>query len=389
VQRETGIALMRRALAIVEKQWPEMADHHMQVPLEFYNGEDFAARERVLFETQPLALVASREVARPHDYLVRSAVGRSLLITRDADGAAHVFLNYCRHRGAEPARGCGNARTHACPYHAWTYDSRGCLVGMPLGDRYQGLDRGALGLVELPSEERHGFVWAVLTPGHPIDVAAHLGELDAEIASLGCAKMGYYPSLPAERVAANWKAVAEGLLEALHVPYVHRGTFALNPQAASVDIAFYDAIGPHIRYGLPMFGKDDVERLRRTPEAQWDPASSIGCVWLISPGLLLADELYGLIYADLTPGSNPGESYLRYGWLSPVAQAPDGQPSPESMAARAAQAIGQDQLVWEGCGRGLVHGAHDYTLIGRNEKGVQLLHERVARQIGYAGLRYC
>jgi hypothetical protein len=63
-------------------------------------------------------------------------------------------------------------------------------------------------------------------------------------------------------------------------------------------------------------------------------------------------------------------------------------PSPEHMAARAARAVGQDQAVWEGCGRGLSRGAHGYELIGRNEKGVQLFHEVLAREIGYSGLRY-
>jgi hypothetical protein len=57
------------------------------------------------------------------------------------------------------------------------------------------------------------------------------------------------------------------------------------------------------------------------------------------------------------------------------------------MAARAAKAIGQDQAVWEGCGRGLSRGQHGYELIGRNEKAVQLFHEALARQTGYTGLR--
>ena len=162
--RNVGIELMKRALALMENQWPEMADSHMQVPLEYYNDEEFAAREREIFETSPLALCAASEIGNRHDYIVRSAVGRSVLLTRDGDGVAHAFLNYCRHRGAEPARGCGNARSFQCPYHAWTYDSKGKLVGMPLRDRYEGLDLSSLGLVELPSEERHGFLWAVLRP---------------------------------------------------------------------------------------------------------------------------------------------------------------------------------------------------------------------------------
>ena len=384
--REVGVALVERALRIVETRRPELAEAPMRVPLEYYRSEEQAAREREVFETSPLALVASSEVARPHDYLVREALGRSILVTRDGDGGAHAFLNYCRHRGAEPARGRGNARSFACPYHAWTYDSRGRLVGMPLGDRHEGLDLSELGLVELPSEERHGFVWAALRPGAPIDVAAHLGELDAEIASLGCAGMDYHPSLAGEPLAANWKTVAEGLLEGLHVPYVHPDTFALNPQAAAVDLAFYDAIGPHVRYGFPMFDAAGAERLRAAPREDWDPAASVGCVWWIAPGMLLAHELYGLIYADLAPGPDISSARFRYGWLSPVSEPPPGQPPPEDMAARAARAVGQDRPIWEACARGLSRGAHAHAWIGRNEKGVQLLHESIARQTGYRGL---
>ena len=109
----------------------------------------------------------------------------------------------------------------------------------------------------------------------------------------------------------------------------------------------------------------------------------------LSIGGLIAQELYGLIYADLTPGAQIDKAYLRYGWLSPVEEPPAGLPRPEDMAARAARAIGEDQAVWEGCGRGLTRGAHGYALIGRNEKGVQLFHQRLAEQVGYTGLRYC
>lgn len=387
-QPTVAMDLMRRAVAIAERQWPEMADAAMEVPLEYFNDPVLAGRERQLFETSPLALVASNEIAQPHDYVVRNAVGRSVLLTRDEDGHAHAFLNYCRHRGAEPAQGCGNARRFSCPYHAWVYDSRGQLVGMPLRDRYSHLDLSSYGLVTLPSEERHGFVWVVLQPGHPIDVATHLGDLDEEIGAIGCDKMQYYSSLSEEPLAANWKSVAEGLLEGLHVPYVHADTFNLNPQAVNVDLAFYDAIGPHVRWGLPMFGQEEAKGLRAVPEEEWHPEESIGCIWLISPGLLLANELYGIIYADLWPGGHVTESFMRYGWLSPLSEAPEGMPSPEDMAARAARAVHQDQAVWEGCGRGLSRGAHSHELIGPNEKGVQLFHEVLARRIGYSGLRY-
>jgi nitrite reductase/ring-hydroxylating ferredoxin subunit len=386
MDRSTRIGLMKRVLDVVEAQRPEMAESYLRVALENYASEEIAARERELFETSPLALVASSEIAHPHDFLARPAVGRGILLTRDAQGRAHAFENYCRHRGAEPAKGCGNSRTFTCPYHAWVYDNQGRLIGMPLRNRYDDLDLSKLSLVELPCEERHGFVWVVLRPGAKIAVAEHLGPLDSDLAELGCARMTYYNSLDQAPLAANWKSVTEGLLEGLHVPHVHPDTFALNPQANGVDLGCFDAVGPHVRWTLPMFGREEVARLRALPESEWDLAGSLACVWWISPNLLLANELYGLIYADLSPGPTTSQSVFRYGWLSPQRSAPPGMPSPEAMAARAARAVGQDRPVWEGCGRGLSVGTHGYALIGRNELGLQLMHKSVARQAGYGGL---
>lgn len=386
MDRAVVVDLVRRAMDVSERQRPEMAPTHLEVPLEYFRSEEWAAKERTLYETSPLALVASSELSAPDDYLVRDAVGRSVLLTRDHDGVAHAFLNYCRHRGAEPVLGCGNARRFTCPYHGWVYDTSGRVVGMPLRDRHDGFDLAPYGLVELPLEERHGFVWVVLTPGHPIDVAAHLGALDEEIGALRCDRMRYYASHEQARLDVNWKAVAEGLLDGLHVPFVHAETFGLNPQAANVDVSFVDRIGPHVRWGFPMFLPDDVPRLRALPDDELH-AGMLGCVWLISPGLLLANELYGIIYADLTPGRALDEAYLRYGWLSPYDEGPEGMPSPEHMAARARKAVFEDQEVWEGCGRGLTLGAHDAELIGRNEYAIQLFHEGLAEQTGYPGLR--
>jgi len=112
---QASTMLLDRSIEIVENRLPELAERYMHVPLDYYTSEEFDARERQLFMTQPRALLASNEIANPHDYHVRMAMGRSILLTRDAEGKAHAFLNYCRHRGAEPASGCGNAARLSCP----------------------------------------------------------------------------------------------------------------------------------------------------------------------------------------------------------------------------------------------------------------------------------
>jgi len=387
--------VLARSIDIVEQRIPELAERYMQVPLGYYRDKEHDEAERHLFMTQPRPIAASSEIPNPDDYMVRFSMGRSLLVTRDVDGKAHVFLNYCRHRGAEPASGCGNARRHSCPYHNWTYNSKGELVAMPLADRNADLDYAQYGLLELPNEERHGFVWAILTPGLPIDVAAHLGECDAQLAALGLEKLKYTNALPLEPIGANWKCVAEGVVESLHVPFVHRATFNIDPgtqgerfvSSMAIDMAIFDRFGPHIRYSLPTFGRESLDEMRErqdTGEFDW---RQVVQVWLLSPGVLIANDSYGLDIGFMEPGPTTDTSYFRYGWMGPTTP-PGNFPPYDEMVQRAGAAVREDAPVWEGCGRGLALGQHDHALIGKNEKGVQLFHEALADQTGYKGLRY-
>lgn len=386
--------VLDRSIKVVDDQLPELASAAMRIPLDYYRDSTFFQRERDLFFTQPRPVVASSEIPDPDDFLVRSSMKRSLLVTRDREGKAHVFLNYCRHRGAEPASGCGNARRHSCPYHGWSYNSHGELVAMPLADRNPDLDYTKLGLVELPSEERHGLIWTILTPGESIDVASHLGVVDEQLSALGMERMQYLNSLPYEPIAANWKCVAEGVVESLHVPFVHRATFNVDPgtqgdrfeSGTAIDLAIYDRFGPHMRYCLPVFGEDDIGEMREYGKDRhvldW---RKLVRVWLISPGLLIANDSYGLDIGFMEPGDTPETAFFRYGWMGP-SEAPDGFPTLAEMAERAGAAVREDAPVWEGCGRGLAFGEHEHATIGRNEKGVQLFHEALADQTGYAGL---
>ena len=71
--------------------------------------------------------------------------------------ASRSFLNACRHRGAQVvAHGCGSARRFTCPYHAWSYDTKGALVGVSGRSTFGDLDTDTRGLTELPCEERVG-----------------------------------------------------------------------------------------------------------------------------------------------------------------------------------------------------------------------------------------
>ena len=146
------------------------ARHHLAyrrfIDLMREEPEDIDAGTEMMFdallaENDPLALIATEQFFLEgfamnifeglRDHATHPLLRRIIeLITRDESGVAHVLLNYCRHRGAEPAHGCGNARRFTCPYHGWVYDTKGALTGMPLRDRHATLDLSDFGLVELP-----------------------------------------------------------------------------------------------------------------------------------------------------------------------------------------------------------------------------------------------
>ena len=48
------------------------------------------------------------------------------------DGVIRALYNSCSHRGALVTReNCGNTKVFRCFYHAWSFNNKGELVGMP------------------------------------------------------------------------------------------------------------------------------------------------------------------------------------------------------------------------------------------------------------------
>jgi nitrite reductase/ring-hydroxylating ferredoxin subunit len=150
-------SLARRLIDHIENGTTDLDDGVLEVPSEIYTSAWHLQRElEVLFHARPLVLCLSGALPGPNTYKAVDLCGTPVLLTRDAEGKVHAMANACRHRGVRVADGCGQARRLTCPFHAWTYDTTGQLVGLPtaaacLRERPAPADRGgvpAVGQVE-------------------------------------------------------------------------------------------------------------------------------------------------------------------------------------------------------------------------------------------------
>jgi Rieske 2Fe-2S family protein len=158
--------------------------------------------------------------------------GAGVLLARGSDGRVRAFANTCRHRGHE-LLGVGEQttrRTVLCPYHAWTYDLDGALRVAP-GFRDHGDFRPAEhGLVELPLESWHGFLF-VNGSGDAPPFAEHVGALDDLVAPYRLERL---VPLATHRydLACNWKVVLENYHECYHCPLIHPELCQVSPPAS-------------------------------------------------------------------------------------------------------------------------------------------------------------
>ena len=112
--------------------WP--AEGYTRIPDWVYTDQAIYEREvERIFHGRTWNYVALEcEIPKPGDY-IRSNVGPTpVIVAWAADGSISVFENRCSHRAAEFCRELsGNVKEFVCPYHQWTYDLKGNLIGVP------------------------------------------------------------------------------------------------------------------------------------------------------------------------------------------------------------------------------------------------------------------
>ncbi|MFB3125742.1 MAG: aromatic ring-hydroxylating dioxygenase subunit alpha [Woeseiaceae bacterium] len=188
------------------------------------------------------------------DYLVFSLTNESAIIVRGKDGKIRAFANICRHRGSLVClENRGNKRKFECPYHGWTYDLDGKLIGAR--SMREDFNKEAYGLHPVSLSLLSGLIFVCFCDDPPSiegaqrDLAEPMAMFDFENLKVAASKT--YP------IAANWKLAIENYQECYHCATAHpeyakMHTLMLDPQKR-------DRIQGPMRQRMAACGLKDIE----------------------------------------------------------------------------------------------------------------------------------
>ena len=253
------------------------------------------------------------EIPNAGDYTTFAIGNQPVFSVRGRDGRIRTFSNVCLHRMMILLQGRGNIQRAICPYHAWTYELDGRLIGAPQMQRTEGFRKEAFCLPEIRTETWNGWIYVTLNAGAPT-IAEDLAPLRELVERYDMA--AYVPIIHQEfRWKTNWKLVNENFMEGYHGPFAHRATAGRGFRVEDTQFGerSYDAFTYHTfvrdetaNYGL---AHPDNKRL----EGRWRSTSVLPTVYPTHMYSLAPDYLW---YLSLRPQST-GEVLVRLGVAIP------------------------------------------------------------------------
>lgn len=278
---------------------------------EFFDEKIFNQELEKIFLKRPLPLAALSQLKNDGDFVSKTLLGRPLLIVRESQNY-RVFLNVCRHRGAKliAAEQSGQCRGIQCPYHGWTYDLTGQLKRIPEETRgFAGLDKKTLGLREIKSFSKAGFLWVCFDDHFELssDSTRFFQGISEELDEHHFENYTFLDCKVFER-NFNWKVGAHAFLEGYHFATAHQKSAARYyiPNRFLLDI-----FEENFRFVLPRYPLDE---LLQTPDLSLgELVKHITILYAIFPNTFLFwlhDHLTTIHFFPITAQKTRVECYV-------------------------------------------------------------------------------
>ncbi|MCZ2098922.1 MAG: Rieske 2Fe-2S domain-containing protein [Burkholderiaceae bacterium] len=169
------------------------------------------------------------EIPNPGDWKLGVVGERSVIMTRDRDGQVHVLLNSCSHRGAMVChKKFGHDKELMCPYHQWTFELNGNLIGVPFRRGLKGkggfpadFDPKNHPLRKLKVESVNGAVFASFDD-KVLPMKDYLGaEFHERMLRIFDGRELKVLGYQRQKIRANWKLYPENMKDSYHASLLH------------------------------------------------------------------------------------------------------------------------------------------------------------------------
>lgn len=306
LDRSSKEYLLAKLHAEAEKPLEEASS----LPPAIYTSEEVMTLEqRQIFAREWLCPGLAADIPNPGDYLTYSIAEQPVFVMRCTDSEIRTYSNVCRHRMMQLLEGRGSCKQVVCPYHAWTYNREGQLIGAPEMKLSKNFDKKDIQLPEIRTEVWHGWIYITLNED-AVPLSQSLAGLDAVVSRYDMA--GYVSVSQQDHVwDTNWKLLTENFMEGYHLPVAHRNTVgAWFPTDATV---FPDKVFDSFTYQIfektddAVYGRahDDNEKL----EGKWRHSSVMPTVFPCHMFVLAPDHFW---YLSLRP-QGVGQVSIRFG----------------------------------------------------------------------------
>jgi phenylpropionate dioxygenase-like ring-hydroxylating dioxygenase large terminal subunit len=303
MRHEEQVRLLREVIGRLDSGTNVDAGGIRRNPTSVYVDAALADRERELFfRRHPQMIGLSGDLPQAGSFFTVDELHVPIIATRNTDGTFVALVNACRHRGAKVLSDeRGEATRFSCPFHGWTYDTAGALVGLPKPDHFGDIDRACHGLLRLPAVERDGLLWVHPEPDGVIDVDTLLTPaLADEIAHWRFDELEHLDRDHYD-VACNWKLAMDTFGETYHFGTLHRNTLF---NGFHGNVQCYDTFGRNHRMILV---RRAIDEMRHRPEAEWRIAEATLPAYWLFPNVQLLPSFDGAFLIRAYPHpSDPG-----------------------------------------------------------------------------------
>ena len=362
----------------------------MKTPAETYISEDrFETEWKTFFQDHPQIIGMSGDLAEANSFFTVNDFGSSIIATRDSAGKFKAYANVCSHRGAEIEQEKRGVKSKfSCPFHGWTFNNQGSLVGYPQSKQFGEIDKDCYGLTKLPCLEKYGFLWVHPNSKGEINLKDLLGvKLEEEFSAWDFNKL-IFSNEEEYQTDMNWKLAIDTFGETYHFSVLHKDSLF---QSFHGNCQMFDSFKKN---GRLILCKRDIDEMRKLPEKDWKICTGTLPVYYLFPNIIFMPTPEGAFLVREYPLENsPHKSVSKISFYfypealeaaNKMGVSPETglNPLEELYSAFGSVIRDEDYVVAASSHKGLKSGNLDFLTFGRNEPALHHYHNTYREALG-------